>query len=276
MRFLLFADDTSIFCSDKDPKQLKKIVNQELSNISNWLKANKLSLNESKTKVLVYRYKAKKNDNFQVKINDTEIGESRFATYLGIIMDNKLNFTYHVDHDKVKMKKSLALLAKLRHFVPTKQLKMIYAAHIESHINYGLTAWSSAPERFLKKIKNNQLKALCLMNFKDFSDANDNLFKETKFLPLSKIKKLCICKLFWKISHKQAPDSVISLLEHNGAIPSIRESEKFILPFKSTFVSKRFFTYEGIKLWNRLPLQTKEIGNFSAFKTKLKSQLLEN
>ena len=230
MRFLLFADDTSIFCSDKDSKQLEKIVNQELSNISNWLKA---SLNESKTKVLVYRYKAKKNDNFQVKINDTEIGESRFATYLGIIMDNKLNFTYHVDHVKVK---SLALLAKLRHFVPVKQLKMIYAAHIESHINYGLTAWRSAPDRFLKKIKNSKLKALCLMNFKDFSDASDNLFKETKFLPLSQIKKLCICKLFWKISHKQAPDSVISLLEHNGAVPIIREPEKFILPFKSTFI----------------------------------------
>ena len=143
-------------------------------------------------------------------------------------------------------------------------------------INYGLTAWSSAPDRFLKKIKNNQLKALCLMNFKDFTDASDNLFKETKFLPLSQIKKLCICKLFWKISHKQAPDSVISLLEHNGAVPCIKESEKFILPFKSTSISKRFFTYEGIKLWNRLPLQTKEIGNFSAFKTKLKSQLLEN
>ena len=49
VRFLLFADDTSIFCSDKDPKQLKKIVNQELSNISNWLKANKLSLNENQS-----------------------------------------------------------------------------------------------------------------------------------------------------------------------------------------------------------------------------------
>ena len=46
---VLFADDTSIFCSHKDPNQLISMVTNELTKISILLKANKLSLNLSKT-----------------------------------------------------------------------------------------------------------------------------------------------------------------------------------------------------------------------------------
>ena len=46
---LLFADDTSLFYSHKDPNQLIRVMNCELSKISEWLKVNKLSLNVAKT-----------------------------------------------------------------------------------------------------------------------------------------------------------------------------------------------------------------------------------
>ena len=46
---LLFADDTSIFCSHKDASHLVSIVNNEFAKIIIWLKANKLSLNLTKT-----------------------------------------------------------------------------------------------------------------------------------------------------------------------------------------------------------------------------------
>ena len=49
-KFLLFADDTNIFLSDKDPEHLVDLANSELSKIATWFQANKLSLNIKKNK----------------------------------------------------------------------------------------------------------------------------------------------------------------------------------------------------------------------------------
>ena len=46
----MFADDTNLFSSLSNIKDLFNNVNLELNNIAVWFKANKLLLNEGKTK----------------------------------------------------------------------------------------------------------------------------------------------------------------------------------------------------------------------------------
>ena len=53
--FIIFADDTNILFSHKDPIQLEKLINNELKKISNWFKENKLSLNIDKTNFILYK-----------------------------------------------------------------------------------------------------------------------------------------------------------------------------------------------------------------------------
>ena len=59
-QYLLFADDTSIFCSHKDANHLVSIVNNELAKIIISLKVNKLSLNLSKTNFMIFHPRQKK------------------------------------------------------------------------------------------------------------------------------------------------------------------------------------------------------------------------
>ena len=49
LKFVLFADDTNIFCSGKDIYQLSKLLCIELDKLNIWFAVNKLSLNVSKT-----------------------------------------------------------------------------------------------------------------------------------------------------------------------------------------------------------------------------------
>ena len=57
---ILFADDTNLFISEKDPVSLNNTLNSELSKLSAWFAANKLSLNISKTKFMVFRPRPKR------------------------------------------------------------------------------------------------------------------------------------------------------------------------------------------------------------------------
>ena len=52
-----FADDTSVILSSTSLEILSKRINKDLFNLSNWLKANKLSLNVKKTELVIFRSK---------------------------------------------------------------------------------------------------------------------------------------------------------------------------------------------------------------------------
>ena len=58
-----FADDTSIIPSNPSLERLSKQVNKGLSNLSNWVRANKLSLNVQKTELVIFRPRKLKIDH---------------------------------------------------------------------------------------------------------------------------------------------------------------------------------------------------------------------
>ena len=76
LQFYLFADDTSTLFCHEDPKAIKTIYNVELDKVSNWLSANKLSLNVSKSNAVVFNsFRKKKQVNITLKINNKVISE---------------------------------------------------------------------------------------------------------------------------------------------------------------------------------------------------------
>ena len=70
-----FADDTSLLLIIKSLKQINKLMNHDLSLLVQWLRSSKISLNASKTEILIFRPKGKsitKRLNFKIsgeKIN---------------------------------------------------------------------------------------------------------------------------------------------------------------------------------------------------------------
>ena len=58
----MFADDTNLFYSHNNVKELFRTMNAELSHLNDWFCANKLSLNTDKTKCVMF-HKAKSKDN---------------------------------------------------------------------------------------------------------------------------------------------------------------------------------------------------------------------
>ena len=65
--FILFADDTNLFSSGKNLKMLCKRANIELQKVSIWLKANKLTLNVTKTQYIIFKSRKKKlNKNIDI------------------------------------------------------------------------------------------------------------------------------------------------------------------------------------------------------------------
>ena len=61
-----FADDTNLLITGKSLKTIKKHTNIDLKLLCNWLKANKISLNSSKTEAILFRH-PNKNIDYDLK-----------------------------------------------------------------------------------------------------------------------------------------------------------------------------------------------------------------
>ena len=126
------------------------------------------------------------------------------AKYLGVILDHKLTYEPHIKQVKSRLIKGNAMLAKVRHFVPTELLTNTYNAHIHSHIDYGHLLWGYAAQTHINTIAVQQKKALRLMNFVKYEDRREStqpLFKKSKVLPLDKNLKLLAGKTLWKVAN---------------------------------------------------------------------------
>ena len=68
---IMFADDTNLFYSNKDINTLFKIANEELNEINEWLRANKVSINAGKTKYILFhkQHDSKKNPTKITHVN---------------------------------------------------------------------------------------------------------------------------------------------------------------------------------------------------------------
>ena len=92
-----FADDTNILYTSKSLKDINKKVNHDLKNIVEWVRANKISLNSSKTELILFRSKNKLiNKKMNFRISGQKIEMVKKTKYLGIILDKNLSFKYHI------------------------------------------------------------------------------------------------------------------------------------------------------------------------------------
>ena len=118
--------------------------------------------------------------NFQ--ISGQEIKTKTQTKYLGVILDEHLNFKKQIETVKEKLARATGILAKLRHYVPKKVLKSIYYVIFDSNMKYSCQIWGQNSNTLLRDIEKLQNKAINIINSKTGSLHLNNLFNELKIL----------------------------------------------------------------------------------------------
>ena len=167
LKFFLFADDTTLFYSDKTNAETENLLNREITKVSDWLSANKLSLNVKKSNFLHFHYGKRKKETLNLKLNGLEVEEKIVAKYLGVYIDNRLNWKSHIEHVKAKLSRGNSMISKIRYFVNEQCLLNLFYSFIQSHINYNLLNWTSTCPSFIECINLKVKSAVRLISFKN-------------------------------------------------------------------------------------------------------------
>ena len=136
LKFVLFADDINIFCSNENVEVLQDTLNRELAKLFVWFSINKLSLNLGKTNYMLFRSRPPDLE-LHLKINNAEIPKVTATKLLGIIIiDDRLNWKPHIQSVKSKLSCIVSIMYKASKLITTAGLYTLYCSLFQPHISY--------------------------------------------------------------------------------------------------------------------------------------------
>lgn len=266
---VLFADDTSILFTQSNIQALANNINETVLKLKDWFDANKMTLNLEKTAFLKFHTQNTKDCDLQIFYGDTAINECSSTKFLGLQLDSCLNGNKHIDSIVPKLNAACFSLRTLGQVMNTVSLKQVYDAYFHSVMAFGIIFW--APSSHNKHIFRIQKRAIRILAGARKLDSCRPLFKKLNILTFSSQYIYSTIKFVVKNLNKFVKTSDVHMY-------NTRNRSDLHLPLNRLKLSQKGAYFSGIKLFNKLPNDLKELSqkNAKKFKIILKSLLLSH
>jgi hypothetical protein len=129
-RFLAMIFYTDCFSHD-DSSSMMNVLNTELLKLSEWFKANKVSINIKKSNYMIFKPRQKRQTlNLYLEINNHKINRVKEVVFLGVILDENMSWKPHISHVARKVSKSIGIIYKSSFCLSKSALRTLYFSKI--------------------------------------------------------------------------------------------------------------------------------------------------
>ena len=191
------------------------------------------------------------------------------AKFLGLYLDKELNWSIHLNKLCNKLSSSLFALRIVKNKLEAKSLIQVYYAIFESHIRYGIIFWGNSSKTNVNKVLLIQKKAVRVLAGLEYRESCKEHFVSLRIMT---VISLYIYETLLFVKNN------LSLLKQDeiSHVYETRGRNTFVRPQKhKTKIYEKSVSYSGIKLYNSLPNNVKEI-KYPLFKQKLKLFFINN
>ena len=265
----LFADDTALYCSSQSARDLQTMLNQDLDRLAQWLYEHKLTLNVSKSKFMLIGGPRKLNtlQELTLTIKEKELDRVNSYKYLGVIINENLSWTDHVDYIKIKVSQRLGVLQRIKHLLPRDTRELFVKAMVLPILDYADVTWGDKSNTTLmNKIQLLQNKAAKLiLNMPKHSSATealdllgwDTLEKRRRSHRLFLVFKSLNGLIDWNFNFNHFKD----MHDYNT-----RFNNNICKPQSKRLWGQHRFVCHAVDDWNALPDGIRNISDFLVFR----------
>ena len=211
-------------------------------------------------------------------IKKAKILPSPFVKYLGLLIDNKLNFQTHIALLEKKVSRAVGIVSEVKQFLPLVILRQLYFTLIHSQLIYGLIIWGSTDPSYLKKLAVLPNRAILLVGGGNRYQSVTPFFVLLDELKLVDLFRLETAKFMYKFIHNKLPSSFSNYLMKTFIISSritrtSSNSNNLYMPKFSSTSLQRCIKYHSVKTWNSIPTEIQK-SSFTKFTIEYKSYLI--
>jgi len=209
-------------------------------------------------------------DSPTTTIDNVQINQVATAKSLGVTIDNKLDWSSHIDKLTKKIASGIGAIKRIRHFVSQATLHLIYQAIIQPHFDY-CNVCGNCGITLQNKVQKLQNRAARVLTYSNYDTDAGYLFELLGWRNLSCQQQIQGATMVFKSLHGLAPEYLCSKFERRQNHYNLRDSEnKLKVPLPRTNYYKNSFSYSGAVLWNSLPRELRSAASLGQFRRLIK------
>ena len=200
---ILFADDTTLYKSHRNLVYLQWCIQDDMNRLMQYFRINKLTLNLNKTICVLFQKNKKETKMIKLSLGNQTLTNKPESKFLGVTLDQHLNWSSHLNNLTLKLNKNLNLLKLSKNMMTSETKLLVYRSHLESHIHYGILLWGNgASTTQLMKLQKIQDKALQFVTNKKNAASNRKILQ---VLNITSMIELANLKFGYKALHNLLP-----------------------------------------------------------------------
>ena len=251
---ILFADDTNLFCTSPNLKDIVYQINQEIRMIYLWVKANKLSLNIDKTYFMLFTPKRFPRNMDDIIIDGKQIMEINETKFLEVIIDNNLNWKPHITYISKKVAKGIGIILKARKVFNNETLSTLYFTLVYPYLNYCIHVWGRAYNTHLKDLFVLQNKVIRIINGVPPRTSTEYLYIQHSVLTVKRLYYYNIGLFMYKYSNSMLPEMFniyFNKIEDTHSYNTRNSAANHLyVDFRSTSRGQKSCIYSSSVIWN--------------------------
>ena len=253
---VMYADDTSLLISSSDPLCLQNSLNLNMCKIASWFRKNHLTLNISKTKLMLFGtpQNLSKYQNISLIYDGETIERVDNFKYLGIVFDSHMTWSHHIDLIASNVSKRCGVIRRVKYYLPNYILKKLADTLVMPHFDYCSHVWSNCSLTLSSKLQIllNNLARIILSA--DIRTNIDSMMSSLKWLKLDERWNNHILVMLYKCLTGKAPDYLCSKFSFTNSTHDHdtrgTSSNSLVVPQFKNNSGKRLFQARAANLWN--------------------------
>ena len=271
----MYADDMSLCHQSSDIAQLNEAMNSDLAQVEKWLKGNKLSLNVMKTHSMLISTKPKhrallnQGESLKLKIQDKELEVVQKSKYIGVQIDNSLDWKEHIKTVSSKVSRGIGFLKHAKSFLPEETLRTIYTGIVEPYFRYCCSVWGCCGVTEINQLQKLQNRAARIVTGSSFDAPGMPLIKKLDWKTIDELIATESNIMVFKSLHELAPQYMCNLFTKISQ-PTSRKlrntATDLRLPKKNSKNGQKCFSFRGARSWNGLTAECEQASSLYSFK----------
>lgn len=248
-------------------------INDYFRELSAWLKINKLSLNTSKTKYIIFKPINKQiGQKFTLNINSARIENVKEIKFLGVCFHENLSWNRHIDQLRSQIAKITGAICRIRNLLPVSTKRYLYFSLVYPRLYYCCLVWGNTTTGNYNKITLVQKKIVRVITNSRVDAHSSDLFRETGILKVAQIYTLKLGIYVHNFVNENTPDS----LRRQATKYNIRNRPSYVTPLVRTNYGMQSTAFLVSDFLNRYDAFLLSFPRINAFKRAFRNYLLSN